>query len=382
MKQLWRSPAVRLGVVVVGVALFLWMLVALHGVVTPFLVGFAIAYILNPPVNALEAGFRRALPRRKGEPILHPRTAAVAVLLVLVTGVLALFFGLAVPAAFHQVGDAISQLPADVASLRTKLEPKLQHLGERYPLQAAEIRARLEAFFSENIGAIVERVTHFIQATLFRILSVALTAFGLLVVPIFAAYLLYDMNHITAGAKDLVPLRYRPYAYSRMEQVDERLSAFVRGQLTIVVMMTIFYGVVLSLFGVPMALLVSVVIGLCHLVPFVCSIVGLPLVAVLALVDSQSFSHAAVVVTVVALGQFVEANVVSPKIVGHGVGLEPVIIVLAVFVGEHLFGIVGMLVAVPLVATLSVFWADLLELYLASDFYRGDPPPPPLPPVG
>jgi predicted PurR-regulated permease PerM len=380
MKQLWRSPAVRFGILLAGLALLIWLFVALHAVVTPFVVAFALAYFLNPPVNALEGLFRRWGPRRKGEPVVPPRTAAVGILLLLVAGALALFFGLAVPAAFHQVGDAVSKLPEDVTSLRTKLEPRLQRLGERYPAQAAEIRARVEAFFSENIGSILERTTHFIETTLLRLFSVAMGAFGLLVVPIFAAYLLYDMNHINEGAKELVPLRYRSYAYSRMEQVDGRLSAFVRGQLTVCLIMTVFYGTVLSLFGVPMALLVSVLIGICHLVPFVCTVVGLPLVALLTLVDSQSLGHAAVVVAVVAAGQFLEANVISPKIVGHGVGLHAVIIILAVLVGGELFGIIGMLVAVPLAATLSVFWSDLLDLYLASDFYRGEPPPP-VPPV-
>jgi predicted PurR-regulated permease PerM len=380
MKDLWQRPAVRFALIVAGVAALVWMVIALKGVVTPFAVAFALAYFLNPPVNALERGLVRILPRRRGQPILHPRSAAVGMLLLVVAGVLALVFAVGVPAAFHQATEAVAKLPEDVESLRTKLEPKLQRFGEKYPVQAAAVRDQLEIFMKENVGSIVERTTHLVQATLLRIVSMAAGAFDLLVMPIFAAYLLYDMNQIRNGGRDLVPMRYREYAYSRMREVDVRLSAFVRGQLTVCLIMVVFYGIVLSLFEVPLGLLVGVLIGLCHVVPFVASVVGLPLTALLALVESQSVGHAMTVVAVVALGQFLEANVISPRIVGHGVGLHAVVIILAVLVGAELFGFIGMLVAVPLTAALSVFWADLRELYLASEFYRGDPPPAP-PPV-
>ncbi len=105
------------------------------------------------------------------------------------------------------------------------------------------------------------------------------------------------------------------------------------------------------------------------------TVLGLPLAVILSLVDDQSLRQVLAVVAVFFFGQFVEGNFVTPRIVGRGLGLHAVVIMLAVLVGAALFGFIGMLVAVPVTAALSVFWSDLRELYLRSDFYRGAPAP-------
>jgi predicted PurR-regulated permease PerM len=359
--------------IALAVVILIWAVVKARSVVTPFLLAFALAYALNPMVNGLERAIGRVAPRRRGRPIVSPRPVAVGVLFALVVAaVLAVvIFGL--PAAFHQVSDAVKTLPADFQSLRTKLEPKLDRLSQRYPQQAQAIRDQLETFAKENMGSVVERTTHFVESTVVSAFSVAAGAIGLLILPIFTAFLLYDMNHIREDAKDLVPVRLRSYAYSRMRQVDARVAAFVRGQLTVCLIMTVYYAIALSLCGVPLALLVALLMGTFHLIPFIPTVLGLPLIAILALVGSQSLKHALLVVGVAAAGQFVEANIISPKIVGHGVGLHPVIVLMSVLVGGELFGIIGMLVAVPLTAALSVFWPDLRAYYVQSDFYRSNP---------
>lgn len=365
-----RSRAARIVAVVLAVAVVIWAGVTARGVVTPFLLAFALAYALNPLVNGLERAFGRILPRRRGKPILSPRPAAVGVLFAFVLAALLVVILVGIPAAFHQAADAVKKLPADVESLRTKLEPKLARLSERYPEQAEAVRDQLSAFAKDNMGSIVERVTHFVQSTVLGAFSVAAGAIGVLILPIFTAFLLYDMNHIREDAKELVPVHLRPYAYSRMHEVDARVAAFVRGQLTVCLIMSIYYAIVLSLCGVPVALLIALLLGIFHLIPFMPTVAGLPLAGLLALIDSQDFHHALVVVGVVAAGQFVEAHILTPKIVGHGVGLHPVIVLLAVLVGGELFGLVGMLVGVPVTAALSVFWTDLRSYYMRSDFYR------------
>jgi predicted PurR-regulated permease PerM len=367
------SRAARFVAVLIGVVVVVWAIITARGVVTPFLLAFALAYALNPLVNALERAFGRILPRRRGRPLISPRPAAVGVLFALVVAAVLVIVLVGIPAAFHQASDAVQKLPADVESLRTKLEPKLARLSERYPQQAQAIREQLSTFAKDNMGSIVERVTHFVQSTVLGAFSVAAGAIGVLILPIFTAFLLYDMNHIREDAKELVPLRLRSYAYSRMDQVDARVAAFVRGQLTVCLIMTVYYSIVLTLCGVPVALLIALLMGIFHLIPFMPTVLGLPLVGLLALIDSQNFRHAGLVIGVAAVGQFVEANIITPKIVGHGVGLHPVIVLLSVLVGGELFGIIGMLVGVPATAALSVFWTDFRSYYLQSDFYRSNP---------
>jgi predicted PurR-regulated permease PerM len=369
-----RSPTVRLLAIVAVAALVLWAVVALHSVMTPFAVAFALAYVLNPLVNRLEAGLGRLLrSRRTGRPRLSPRPVAVGILFAVVVAAAALIGLVGIPAAFHQASDALRKLPSDAESLRTTLAPTLDRLSARYPEQALVIREQVETFLKEHLVAMVGRVTAFVQSAIFRVFSMAAGAIGVLIVPIFAAFLLYDMNNISDGIKDLVPRRLRPYAYSRMQLVDARVAAFVRGQLTVCLIMAVYYSIVLSLGGVPMGLLIGLLVGSFHLIPFMPTVLGLPLVGLLSLVDSQSLRHAALVVGVVVAGQFVEANIITPKIVGHGVGLHPVIVLMSVLVFGELFGVLGMLVGVPLTAALSVFWIDLRDLYLKSDFYRRGP---------
>jgi len=155
--------------------------------------------------------------------------------------------------------------------------------------------------------------------------------------------------------------------------VDRLLSAFARGQVAVCLLLGAFYSVGLSLCGVPMGLVVGFVIGLFNLVPFMSYILGLPLALLLSWLDDQSGQKLLAVAAVFAIGQFVEGNFVTPRIVGQSLGLHAVVIMLAVLVGGTMFGFIGMLLAVPVTAALSVFWIDLRDLYLRSAFYRGQP---------
>jgi predicted PurR-regulated permease PerM len=206
------------------------------------------------------------------------------------------------------------------------------------------------------------------------VLSFVLFLLSVLAIPVFAAYLLHDMNRIREAFKELVPHRYRSYVWSRFGRIDALLAAFVRGQLTVAMLLGGFYALALTACGVPMGLLVGFGIGLLNLIPFMSHVVGLPLALVLSWLDDQDPTRLLIVAGVFVFGQFVEGNFVTPRVVGKGLGLHAVVMMLALLVGGTLFGFLGMLVAVPVTAALSVFYADLREAYLRSDFYRGGAP--------
>jgi predicted PurR-regulated permease PerM len=374
---------VRLALVLAAVALLLWVVYELREPLTPFAVAFALAYVLNPLANRLERWFGRALARlpRVGARI-PPRTAAVAVLASLLAVMLVVVLVLVIPAVYHQVSETIAKVPSYLQVLRAKVEPAYQRMNLRYPEQTEEARQRLVAALKANIPQVLSPVTRMVGTAFSSLLAFVLAVLNLVIIPVFAFYLLYDMNRIREGAKDLVPLRYRPYAYSRMAEVDRLLSAFVRGQLTVALILGAFYAVGLTLCGVPMGLLVGFVVGLFNLVPFMSYVLGLPLALVLSWLDDQDPTRLLIVAGVFALGQFLEGNFVTPRIVGGSLGLHAVVIMLAVLVGGTTFGFVGMVLAVPFTAALSVFWADLKGWYLGSDFYAGAAPvlPPGAPP--
>jgi predicted PurR-regulated permease PerM len=365
-----RSPWLRLLLLLLALLGLLWCLGKLLPVLTPFVIAFALAYFLNPPVNAMERFFAGDIKRsRLFRGRLDPRAAAVAILCIGVLLVAAIVIAVVVPAAAHQVSDAAAKLPGYLRSLREKLEPLYQRLNLSYPEQAEELRQRVEETIREHSLQAVAPLTHAIGVAFSSLLSFVLSALELLVIPVFAIYLLYDMNRINAGVAELVPHRLRPYVYSRFREVDRLLSAFARGQITVCLMLGAFYALGLTLLSVPMGVLVGFLMGFLHLVPFLSGAVGLPIALLLAWLDGAGLTRLLMVAGVFLVGHFVESNFVTPRIVGHTLGLHAVIVMLAVLVGGTLFGFIGMLVAVPVTAALSVFWADLRAWYLRSDFY-------------
>jgi len=379
-----RRPWVRLVAAAAAFVLVLWIVYKLSDPLTPFAIAFVLAYLLNPLVNWLERGFARLLPRIPlVGPRLPPRASAVGVLAVLLVVVLVVLVVFVIPVVYHQVGETIAKVPSYLQVLRAKVEPAYQRLNLRYPEQTEEARERLTAALKANIPQILSPVTRMLGRAFSSVMGFVLAVLNLVIIPVFAFYLLYDMNRIREGMSDLVPLRYRPYVYSRMGEVDRLLSAFVRGQLMVALILGAFYSVGLTLCGVPMGLLVGFVIGLFNLVPFMSYILGLPLALILSWLDDQDPTRLLAVFFVFAVGQFLEGNFVTPRIVGGSLGLHAVVIMLAVLVGGTTFGFVGMVLAVPSTAALSVFWADLKAWYLGSTFYRGEPPllPPGAPPA-
>lgn len=373
MSELLRRPAARWLLALAAVALFFWALYRLRDPLTPFAVALALAYFLNPVVNGMERVFARMLARGPASLAarLDPRMLAVGLLAFVVLLVFAATVLVLVPQVYAQVAETVAKLPEYVQRARARLEPAYHRLHLRYPEQVDAAQERLQAMLRTTLPSLWSPVTRGMGQAFSSVLSFVLTLLNLVIIPVFAVYLLYDMNHIREGTKDLVPHRYRPYVHSRMGQVDRLLSAFARGQITVALMLGTFYALALTLCGVPMGLLVGFVIGLFNLVPFMSTLLGLPLGLLLSWIDDQSLPRLLAVAGVFAFGQFVEGNFITPRVVGQSLGLHAVVIMLAVLVGGSLFGFVGMLLAVPVTAALSVFWADLRNLYLGSEFYRG-----------
>ena len=372
MNRIFGNPWVRLVIALALAALVALMLLRLAGVLTPFAVAFALAWLLNPGVNALEAWFaRRAWLKKR----VDPRTAAVGLLVLVVAVALTVTIGLVVPALIHQVADAGAKVPGYARLLMSRIEPLVERLNLKYPAEAEEVRKRLQEAAQENWVQILNSVVKGFTSAFSSVLGFVLSFLNLVVVPVVAIYLLYDMNHIKEAAKALVPPRFRAYVFSRGGRVAELVAAFVRGQITVAVILGVFYAITLTLCGVPMGLPVGFLIGFFNLVPFMSYVLGLPLALLLSWLDDQDPARLLAVAVVFTVGQFVEGNFVTPRIVGNTLGLPAVVIMLAVLVGGTLFGFLGMILAVPVTAALAVFLADLRDFYLKSAFFQAEAPP-------
>jgi predicted PurR-regulated permease PerM len=198
--------------------------------------------------------------------------------------------------------------------------------------------------------------------------------FSLIVVtPVVAFYLIYDWHSMIETADGWIPLKQRDTVHQLMSEIDAAIAGFVRGQSAVCLILGSFYAVALTLSGLNFGLLIGLLSGFITFVPYVGSMTGLVLSLAVAVAQFwPDYTPIAVVLGVFLFGQFVEGNVLSPKLVGESVGLHPVWIIFALLAFGYLFGFVGLLLAVPLAATLGVLVRFAMRRYLESSFYTGE----------
>lgn len=354
------DPAVlRLLVFAGGAVVTLAALILLRRVVFPLLLGFAVAYVLDPAVGWFE---RHGRSRSFGAVVL----AAAALV------VLAVFVLLIVPAVADQVNHLSQRMPQYGDEIRSRFEPWLQRLEEQYPAQIDLAKDKAKAFLDQNLPRLAQSIAKQLAQLFSSFMGFLLFLLNLVFVPVFAFYLLVDLPKIKQGLRSLVPLPYRETVLQRMREVDQALSSFVRGQMTIAAILGLINAIGLSLLGVPLGFVIGVVAGIANMIPYMALVVGLLPALVLCWVEHQSVALLLGVIAVFGGAQLLEGLVLSPRILGRSVQLHPVWVLLAVIVGGSLFGFFGMLLAVPSAAVIQVFVRSWLAVYRDSDLYRGD----------
>jgi predicted PurR-regulated permease PerM len=197
--------------------------------------------------------------------------------------------------------------------------------------------------------------------------------FSLIVVaPVVGFYFVYDWHRMVARVDGWIPLRQRNTVRQLAREVDAAISGFIRGQTAVCLLLGSFYAIALTLAGLNFGLLLGLVSGVITFIPYVGSTTGLVLSLGVAVAQFwPEWTSIATVLGIFIVGQFIEGNILSPKLVGHSVGLHPVWLIFALLAFGYLFGFVGLLVAVPLAATIGVLARFGLKRYLQSSLYTG-----------
>ena len=199
---------------------------------------------------------------------------------------------------------------------------------------------------------------------------------NLLLVPVVTFYLLRDWDHLVAWIRGMMPPRVVPGVDAMARETDEVLGAFIRGQLTVMASLTIYYWIALWLAGLNLALLVGLIVGLISFVPYLGAIVGVLTAVIAMLVQTQELLPFVWLAVVFGIGQVLESNVLTPWLVGDRIGLHPVAVIFAVMAGGQLFGFVGVMLALPVAAVLAVLFRHAKRQWLASRLYgQGAPAP-------
>jgi predicted PurR-regulated permease PerM len=308
-----------------------------RNVLVPFLMAAVIAYTLNPIVAALE---RRGIARGVGAlVVLSGLTVALA-------GVMAAI----VPEVVHQVRQFVDRLPGYGEALIAKVEPVEAYLRESYPEQLEALKARALETARGFLPALAGWAISGLKSVMGSAVSLIIGLLTVVVVPVFAYYLLADAPQILATVTGLIPGRLGPQAERRMAEIDQVLRAWLKGQLTVAVSLAVIYAIGLSILGVPLGILIGVVGGLANLVPYLGLVVGFIPAALLSFLETGGWTAPVMVAGVFIFGQILEGTVISPRVVGAGLGMPPALVLLSVLVGGELFGFTGLLLAVPVTA--------------------------------
>ena len=330
---------------VAGVVLY-----ALSSVLLPFVAGMVVAYFLNPLLSRLQLwGMSRSLG------------TVIILLLFFALGGVALA-GL-LPRVESQVADAVRHLPEYRQSLETRLGPLVQDY------LSSENLAKLQTALGEHAGDVAGWALQAVAQVLRGGLAVMDVLSLLFIMPIVTFYLMRDWTVLVAKVDAWLPRHQAPVIAGRMAEIDDILSAFVRGQALVCVVLASYYGAALSLVGVDLGLVIGLLTGLLSFVPYLGMLTGLMVSLGLAFAQTGTWAMPAAIAVVFAIGHLTESNVLTPRLVGERIGLHPLWIMFALMAGGALLGFVGVLLAVPVAAVIGVVLRYALSRYLVSALY-------------
>jgi predicted PurR-regulated permease PerM len=340
------------------IAVFVACLYLFRPILTPFVIGMLLAYLLNPPVSRLS---RLGIGRT---------WASVLVLLlafIFFVGVLLLIL----PLLQQQLTDLVSKLPDLVSVIRARL---LELLALAQARMSPETAAKVQDSVSGVLGDLAGNLAAMLGGVLARIWTGGMALVNVLslifITPLVAFYMLNDWDRIIEAIDNNIPRRYVPTVRYLARDIDVHLAGYVRGVSMICIFLAAFYGSLLSLVGLDFGLVIGLITGVLSFVPFVGTITGFILSVGLALVQFSELTSVLLVAGIFIIGQVIEGNVLQPWLVGRQVNLHPVWIIFALLAGGTVFGFLGVLLGVPIAVVISVLLRYALKRYRESPLYQ------------
>ncbi len=336
---------------------------ALSGIMLPFVAGMLVAYFLDPVVDRLEAwGTSRALAT----------SLVTGSFFVLVTVLLVLLLPLLLDQVIKfadGLPDSLRTLAGMVEPVKAALAPLIERVQSHLPPEdVARLRGAAGNYLAQGVQWVVA-----LGRELFSRGAAILSLISLLVItPVVAFYLLRDWDRIVATVDGWLPRAHAETVREQIRQIDRTLSGFMRGQATVCLLLGAFYGIGLTVVGLDFGLILGLATGIVSFVPIFGMLLGVVTGLAMALVQfALDPVRVGLVLAVFAIGQVIEGQFLTPRIVGRKIGLHPVWVVFALLAGGALYGLVGLLLAVPAAAVIGVLVRFALSRYLSSPLYLG-----------
>lgn len=331
-----------------------WLISLLAPILAPFLIAAFLAYVGDPIVDWFET---KKLKRTTGVSIvfLVMTLFSIAVLIILT------------PLIESQIRTFIVGLPKLLHSLNSSFIPFLEsYIGTDIPELNTESVASAAKEHWNEVGGILGIAAGWLGNSTQLLLALLASA---TIVPVVTFYLLRDWDILVARIRELIPRKFLPRVESLAKESDEVLSEFLRGQLLLMLAQAIYFSVALALVGLDLALLIGLIAGGVSFVPYLGLVIGLGAGVLAAFLQFQEILPMVLVCAVFGIGQILEGVVLQPLLIGERIGLHPVAVIFAVMAGGQLFGFVGVLIALPVAAVITVMLRHLHEVYVRSELY-------------
>ncbi|MDR2260380.1 MAG: AI-2E family transporter [Azoarcus sp.] len=330
----------------------LWLL---SPILTPFAVAAVFAYLCDPAVNALT---RRRLPRPAAVMLV---IAALGLALVALALIL-------LPVLYREALMLAQRLPELIGLFNQRASP---FLAERFDMElrldASQISAWLRQFQDSAQDLLPALLAHAGQSGM----AIAGVLVNLLLIPIVTFYLLQEWPRLIAGLTHALPRPWLPRTLRLVGEIDRVLAQFCRGQVSVMLLLAVYYSLGLWLAGIHFALPVGVLTGLLIFIPYAGFLGGLTLAVLTALLQGGGWEPLIGVAVVYGLGQLLESFALTPYLVGERIGLHPLAVIFALMAFGQLFGFVGVLIALPASAALLVGIREIASAWFASPVYLG-----------
>jgi predicted PurR-regulated permease PerM len=342
---------------------FFWIFIALilgfftylvSSILLPFIVGILMAYLLDPATDKLEeTGFGR--------------TTSTVIILTLFIMIFVVAIVALVPLAIDQFQNLAINFPLYVQKLNTQYGENVTSIISHY---VPDVKLRLQEFATKFSTQILQHTAQFLGGVWNSSLAIFNIVSLIFLTPVVAFYLIRDWDKLVAKIHDLLPQKSAPVVKQQMKKIDEIISAYLRGQLSVCVILGLFYAIGLAIVGLNHGFFIGFLTGILSFIPFVGCAIGTVITLIVAYIQFGDLVSIGFVALVFVIGQVLEGNIITPKLVGDKVNLHPLWVIFALLAGGTIFGFIGVLIAIPAAAVIGVLVRFSIEEYKKSGFYK------------
>jgi len=326
-------------------------------ILVPMLVSVALAYLLAPVVRWFE---RRGWSRASSV-LLGMTTASLALILALI---------FVIPGVWHQLNQSYLQAQALIQDTARQAQ-LLESIRQINPQLSDLVKDQFEKSKSSfDLGKVIAWLGRWLQSGLFKLVDLTASILDLLLIPFFIYYLLADYRSMRERLDRLIPPRFRGVTAGLISQINQVLSSYVRSQLLIALAMGTMYSAGFMALRVPLGFTLGMLSGLLNFVPYLGTLTGAGLSLLFVALDGGGIWRISGVLVVFAIVQSIEGYYLTPKLLGSRLNLHPMWVLVGIVIGGNLFGLIGIILAVPVIAVAKVLLGFLEEVYEQSNFYR------------